>query len=241
MPLATIWTIESDFDRDTIKCLAPKLVTYLGIELDIRVVGKKAFSDIAQKNKRNPNTLERAVKNYLEEADCLIFILDSDSPIRLTRKRQDANSAISQIERVRDKFAEQVYLALAVHELEAWLLIDCIGICCYFAGVDNSVKSRQRQERKFRSLLKNVPGDTELIVEAEAGGKGPKEYLIELSEKILKALDPRIKPHTLNRKRYGEYLSPTLAEYIEINNETLKRNASLERFGQFLAQCGVSG
>lgn len=240
MPLATIWAIESDFDRDVSKCLAHKLIIHLGIELDIRVVGKKAFSDIAKRNKINPNALEEAVRNYLMESDCLIFVLDSDSPIRLQRRRQDENSAISQIERVRDKFGEQVYLALAAHELETWLLVDCLGICCYFAGVDNSIKSRQRRERKFRGFLKNVPGNTELIVEAEVGGKGPKEYLIELSEKILKILDPRIRPRTLNRKRYREALSPVLAEYIEINTETLRRNASLQRFGQFLAQCGAS-
>jgi hypothetical protein len=235
----TIWAIESDNDKDVIKELAGKLAAYLEIKIEIRVVGKNAFNDVTKKVKREPTALERAVASYLVDSNCVIFITDSDSNNRLQSRRKNQNSAISQIERVTNKFAGKAHLALAVHELEAWLLIDCLGVCCYFAGVENSLKFRARQQVKFKSLLKNVPGNTELIVEAEAGGKGPKEYLINFSEKILKALDPKIKPRPLNQKKYRESLSAKLAEYIEINDETLKRNKSLQTFGRYLAQCGT--
>ncbi len=233
-----IWATESDNDKEVVKHLAPKLAAHLDIEVDVQTVGKKAFTRVAKKVKSNPAALEKAVGNYLKKFDCVIFIRDTDSPIRLKRRRQDKNSAISQIERVRDKFEGQVHLALAVHEIEAWLLVDCLGICCYFAKVENSSKPRERQAQKFQSLLRNYrKGNTELIVEAESGGKGPKEYLIGLSEKILRVIDPKIKRHKLNDKKYEESLSPKIAAYIEINSETLSRNKSLRQFGDYLKQC----
>ena len=242
MPSVGIWTIESDNDKEVVGHLALKLAAYLGLEIEIRTLGKKTFSDVAKRVNKDPDALTKAVRNYLIENNCIIFVLDTDSPIRLAHKRQDPHSAISQIERVTDKFGTRVYVALAVQEVEAWLLVDCVGICCYFAGVENSSKSRARQEKKFQSLLKKYArGNTELIVEAEAGGKGPKEYLIELSERIIRTLQPQIGLRVLNQKKYRESLSPALAKYIEIGDEALKRNASLQRFGEYLTRCSTIG
>lgn len=240
MPRITIWAVESDNDKNTVKCLARKLAAYLELNIQVHAVGKKAFGDVAKKLRRDSEALEKAVAKYLVDSNCVIFVTDSDSYNRLEKRRENVNSAISQIERVQEKFKGQVQLALAVHELEAWLLIDCLGICCYFAGVENSLSSRQRQQNRFRSLLRQAQrGDTELFVEAEAGGAGPKESLIKFSEKILKRLNPNIKSRSLNQKKYRESLSPDVAEYIEINDETLRRNNSFRRFGQYLKKCGT--
>lgn len=239
MPRVTIWTIESDYDKEAVKLLAHKLATHQKTNLAIRAVGRKVFSDVTSKTKKDPDALGKAVNNYLRDGDsCVIFVTDSDSPILLERKRQDTNSAISQIEQVTRKFAGRAHLALAIHELEAWLLVDCVGVCCYFAGVKNTSESRQKQAAKFQGILKNYSrGNTELIVEAEAGGKGPKEYLIELSEKILKSHNPKIVQRIITQKRYTESLSPEVANYIEINDDNLRRNASLQRFGEYLIGC----
>lgn len=232
----TIWAIESDYDKEAIKHLANKLLAYYGIKTTIRPVGRKAFRDIAKALKKKPDALEQAVSNYLKSGDdCVIFVLDSDSPIRLQEKKQNVKSALNQIEHVVDKFEGQVHIAPAIHELEAWLLVDCLGICCYFAGVENSQKSRKRQQKKFQSLLKKYHhGNTELIVEATTGGKGPKEYLTHFSEKILTTLNPKITPRVLNQKKYREALSPELAKYTTINEQTLRCNKSLQQFGQKL-------
>ena len=240
MPRVTIWVIESDNDKEVVKCLSRKLATYLGLNIRVRAVGKKAFNDVAKQLKRKPDALERAIADYLEDSNCVIFVTDSDSYIRLEKRQDNPTSAISHIKQVQDKFAGKVHLALAVHELEAWLLVDCLGICCYFAGVENSPNPRQRQYKKFQSLLKQSPGNTELIVEVEPGAIGPKEYLIEFSGKILKTLNPKIKPRILNQKKYKPSLSPEIAQYIEINDDTLRRNNSLRQFGQYLEQCGAS-
>lgn len=43
---------------------------------------------------------------------------------------------------------------------------------------------------------------------------------------------------TPNREKYCENLSSQIAAYIEINADALRRNASLQKFGAYLTQCG---
>ncbi|MBI1880354.1 MAG: hypothetical protein HYR94_19395 [Chloroflexi bacterium] len=86
-------------------------------------------------------------------------------------------------------------------------------------------------------------GDTSVIVEPIPGGKGAKERLEKFSEEILIALgrDSKtkgtIKHKTIDQNKYEESLSPKVAEYIEINAQTLKRNTSLQHLGQLLIRC----
>ena len=84
----------------------------------------------------------------------------------------------------------KVFLAQAVQELEAWLLIDCLGMFCHFASqrtqYREDCRSRVLANKAFDRLIRNKQkGDTEKIVEAESGGKGAKEYLKNFSEEIL--------------------------------------------------------
>jgi hypothetical protein len=65
----------------------------------------------------------------------VIFVIDHDGPQAQANRRQEPNSLINQIEEVvkLKEFQGRVHLVEAVNELEAWLLIDCTGIFCYFA------------------------------------------------------------------------------------------------------------
>ena len=242
MPSVRIWALESDYDAKAVECLANKLVTYLQLgNVFIRAVGKSA---IPKRPKGSAaNVLLRAVQNYLKQDNCVIFVLDTDGPMASHQRRQEPNSLINQVERVvvDSNLVGKVYLAWAVTELEAWLLIDCLGIFCYFASKRKPYKENCRKKvtahRSFSSLIRNYqPGNTELIVEAEMGGKGVKEHLIEFSEGILLALNPTMPQKNISREKYREALSPDVAEHIVINNATLKRNHSLEYLGDLLTR-----
>ena len=244
MPTVRVWTLESDYDTEAVKFLANKLVTYLQLEnLSIQSVGKRALPKRDRKGEPLSNALRKATQNYLEEDACVIFVIDSDSPMSTHERRQQQNSLINQIERVINdsSFAGKVFLAQAVQELEAWLLIDCLGVFCYFASQSPRYRQIDRDRvstnQSFTQLVRHYQsGNTENIVEAEIGGKGAKEYLTEFSEKILLALNPNMPSRNVNRQRYREAMSPEVAEHVDINQETLRRNNSLRKLGSVLAQ-----
>jgi len=189
----------------------------------------------------------RTTQIYLEENTCVIFVIDHDSPMSGHQRRQEPNSLINQVEQIvtDHRFAGKVFLVQAVQELEAWLLIDCLGIFCYFAGKSPRYRQIDRNRvstnQSFVQLVRRYQsGNTENIVEAEIGGKGAKEYLTEFSEKILLALNPNIPSRNINRQRYREAMSPEVAEHVEINQETLRRNNSLRSLGGVLARFNQS-
>lgn len=95
---------------------------------------------------------------------------------------------------------------------------------------DNDARAVKRLVNRYQR------GNTENIVEAEQGGRGAKEYLIEFSEKILSELNPNIRPKNINREKYREALSPEVAEHIVINRETLQRNNSLKKLGDVIGR-----
>ena len=238
MPTVRIWTVESDNDQDVVECLANKLVAHLQLDnLSVQVFGKSAIP------RRRDSPLRRATQNYLRDADCVIFVIDQDSPMSTHQRRQEPNSLINQIERVVNDphFRGKVFLAWAIQELEAWLLIDCLGIFCYFASQSPQYRTfdrdRIRQHSSFGPLIdRHQKGNTEHIVEAVPGGRGAKEYLREFSERILRALNPRMPERNVNEKRYDESISPEVAEHIDINQNTLRRNNSLRRLGDVLTR-----
>ena len=252
MPTVRIWTVESDYDRDAVKCLANKLATYLQLDnLSIQASGRRALQSAGRnqpprRNRhRSPSSdaLRRATQNYLREDICVIFVIDQDSPMSTDQRRQEPNSLINQIERVVNDphFRGKVFLAWAIQELEAWLLIDCLGIFCYFARQSPQYRTfdrdRIRQNSSFRLLVdRHQTGNTENIVEAVPGGRGAKEYLREFSEQILRAINPSMPQRNVNENRYKEAISPEVAEHIDINQDTLRRNNSLRHLGDVLAQ-----
>jgi hypothetical protein len=86
MSRVTIWALESDNDAKTIKCLANKLATHLQLaKVSIRAAGKRA---IPRRPRGKPaDVLKRAVKNYLKQDDCVIFVIDTDGPMASHKRR----------------------------------------------------------------------------------------------------------------------------------------------------------
>lgn len=236
MPNVRIWTVESDNDAKAVKCLANQLATHLQLgNLSIRVSGKKELLE------RNP--LRKKVQNYLREEACVIFVVDLDGPMSMHQRRQEPNSLINQVTKIVNnrRFAGRVFLAQAVQELEAWLLIDCLGIFCYFASKraqyrENCRNTVSADRALARWIARHQRGNTENITETQIGGKGPKEYLVEFSEQILRRLNPNMPQRNLRQRRYRETMSPDIAEHVVIDRETLRRNHSLRQLGELLAQ-----
>ena len=240
MPTVRIWTLESNNDAKAVKCLANKLVTHLQFEnLSIQVSGKQAVP----KRKPSGDMLRMAVQNYLKQDACVIFVIDNDGPMSSHQRQQEPNSLINQITRVvgDSRFTGKVFLARAVQELEAWLLIDCLGIFCYLASKVPRYRKICRDtvstNQPFTRLVNHYQkGNTEYIVEAEIGGSGAKEYLIEFSKKILSELNPNMPHRNINRQQYRENMSPEMAAHVLIDQHTLGRNNSLRELGNLLAQ-----
>ena len=187
--------------------------------------------------------MKTAVLNYLKEDNSLIFVIDHDSYRSMAQRRRETNSLINQIERVtRDRsLNNRVSIVLAVQELEAWLLVDCLGIFCYFAdkrgGLKKNCRKRTNQSRSFGRLVRrHQKGDTTQIVEAEIGGRGPKEYLEDFTEEVLRELNPRLSQRDVRKGRFSEKMSPEIAEYVVINSETIGRNSSLRKLGELLSR-----
>ena len=248
MTTVRIWTVESDYDDEAVKCLADKLVTHLQLgNLSIKASGESALRRFQIKGASLSETLRKGVQTYLKEEACVIFVIDSDSPMSVHQRRKEPNSLINQVEQVVNDSslpAGKVFLAQAVQELEAWLLIDCLGIFCYFASQSPQHRTIDRdsvlKNQAFGRLVKRYQkGDTEKIVEAEVGGKGAKEYLEDFSEQILLTINPKMPLKNVDRKQYSEAISPELAEYVDINQDTLRRNNSLSHLGDVLRSIQV--
>jgi len=209
LPSVRIWAPESDYDAKAIKCLSEKLSVYFGVEVSINIKGKPG-RNIAKKGSKG---LKEAVKAFLKEDRCVIFVIDHDGHQAQAKRRQEPNSLINQIEEV-VKLCKQ-------------------NLC--------SVNCRHKimQPEKFGPLIRRyTTGDTASIEEPEQGShKGVKEYLIKFSGEIFKVLHPDKKNKIDKSRKYREAQAPEIAEYIEINAETLKRNRSLTALGHQLIEC----
>ena len=244
MASITIWALESDYDAKAVKCLAGKLADHLGLDdISIRAVGSSAKPRKPKGNKDPADALKRMVELYLKEDKCVIFVIDEDGPMASHQRRQEQNSLVNQVGRVMadNRFSGSVHLAWAVREMEAWLLIDCTGIICYFASKRKPYRDNCREKIRGKADFSRLAnkfqsGNTEFIVEAEAGGKGVKEYLTNFSREIFRMINPKVK-HPPKDKLYKEKFSPEIAKFIQINSETLKRNNSLRRLRRLIAQC----
>ncbi|MBN2007082.1 MAG: hypothetical protein JXA21_27270 [Anaerolineae bacterium] len=238
MPKVMIWALESDYDASTVKCLAQKLVTHYQLDASVHAVGKSAIP-----RRNNIDTIRKAVKNYLAEYTCVIFVIDHDGPMSSHQRLQEPNSLVNQVKRILEdkELAGYVYQAKAICEIESWLLIDCVGIFHYFAMACRRKEIDRKKiesKKEFRRLTdKYQKGDTEMIVEAEMGSKGAKEYLEKFSKDVILAINPNMPDKNVEQQKYREKLSPEIAFYIEVNDQTLRRNASFAWLGKLLCQC----
>ena len=244
MQTIRIWTPESDNDAKAVGCLANKLVAHLQLRnLSIRESGRQAVPKRSVSDASSNDKLRIAVQNYLRQEACVIFVIDSDGPMSSHKRLQEPNSLINQITRIVEdpRFTGKVFLAQAVQELEAWLLIDCLGIFCYFARKVSRYREIYRDtvstKQDFTRLVgRYQKGNTETIVEVEMGGKGAKEYLIEFSEKILRTLNSRMPRRNVRNMRYSEIMSFAVAQHLLVDNQTLGRNNSLRKLCTLLAR-----
>jgi hypothetical protein len=222
-----IWTPESDFDSKTVRCIAQKIVEYYDSNINVLDSTKEAFNQAIKKT--DSDGLKKAVDTYLISSELVIFLLDADGVQSEAKRLQEPNSLINRINRVVAQSQGKALLILIRQELEAWLLVDCLGICCYFTTKNQQTRS-DPQWVKFAK--KHQIGKTDLIIEAESGGKNAKEYLVDLSKLILKKINPRLKPKDLKKLQYEENYSDKIAKELEINHQTIARNDSLSEFAQ---------
>lgn len=232
MSSVCIWTPESDYDKDAVCQITQKILKYYNCDLKIQYLGRDTYNNAVIKKQQDG--LKKAVDDYLKHKDLVIFLIDADSSKSQAKRRGEKNSQLNRIEAVVNASNGKVKLILMRQELEAWLLVDVLGICCYFT---KNAENRNNQDW-IKFARRKQPGQTNLIEEAELGGKNAKEYLVELSREILIKNNPNLKNKEKNLKasQYSEDRSPKIAEYIEINRETINKNGSLAEFAQCLKQ-----
>jgi len=221
-----IWTPESDFDSQAVRCIAEKIVQFYKSDITILDSTKEAYNQAVRKN-----LLDKAVKNYLKTSTLVIFLIDADGIQSQAEHLKQPNSLVNKITEVVNSIDNAILIYIR-QELEAWLLVDCMGICCYFTKDE---KTRIKKDW-IEFSTKNQRGNTELIVESIRGGKGAKEYLVDFSDSINLKINPNLakKLDNLKQKRYSESNSPQVAKYIEINQQTLAKNESLREFAKYL-------
>ena len=164
-----IWAPESDFDSKTVCCIAKKIVKYYDSNITVSDSSKVAFNQAIRKE--GADGLKQAVDIYLQNSELVIFLLDADGVQSQAQRLKEPNSLINRIKKVVEQSQGKCLLILIRQELEAWLLVDCLGICCYFR------KNQQtRSDPKWQKFAnKYQKGKTDLITEAVPGGKNAKE------------------------------------------------------------------
>ena len=126
MSTVRIWAVKSHHDAKAVKRLANKWVTDLQLgNLSIQTTDKKAFLKRNRKNDSLGDTLRRATQHYLQQDDCVIFVIDRNSPMSTHQRQQKSDLLITGTEQIlkESHFAGKVFLAQGVQELKAWLPI----------------------------------------------------------------------------------------------------------------------
>ncbi|CAD5981945.1 hypothetical protein PCC9214_04891 [Planktothrix tepida] len=226
-----LWAPESDYDAKTVHCIAKKIVTFHRKDNVELILGTKQAYNHAIKN-REEDGLQKAVEIYLKDHNSVLFLIDYDGRQSEAARLKQPNSFFNRINKVveNSKFSGRVQLILICQELEAWLLVDCLGICCYYTKSKNT-----RTKKDWQNFAnKHQIGRTENITEAESGGKGAKEYLENFSKLIAEKRNRQLKEKDLKKHKYTESLSPEIADYLEINRTTIERNSSLKEFDEYL-------
>jgi hypothetical protein len=228
-----IWTPESDFDSKAVLYIAEKIVAFYGSDIKVLDSSERAYKDAVKTDQKDG--LKKQVNIYLKTSYLVIFLIDYDGIQSHAERLKQPNSLVNKITEVVNSIDNAILIYIR-QELEAWLLVDCLGICCYFK---NDEKIRYKQDW-IDFAKRNQHGSTDLIVEPVSegkGAKGAKEYLINiLSDKINCKINPNLKQKRKNLKneRYDERNSPEVAKYIEINQQILARNESLREFAKYL-------
>lgn len=217
-----LWTPESDHDGIAVRTLVNNIKNGLGAEhLIVSTAGRRPYQEAARQGK-----LKTSVEIYLKQFDHILFLLDYDNPESDAQRRKEAGSFINRIRPVCEALPEKVHLVIMMAELEAWLLVDVLGLCVHFA----ELTSRPTDGEWLTFANKRQTGNTETIREAGPGLPGVKEHLVRLSKEILKQKNRRLKKRDLIERCYVESMAPKVAERLLLTPEALKRNPSLQAF-----------
>lgn len=232
-----IWTPESDFDSKAVRCIAEKIIALYGINTkDIKIFegSERAYKDAVKTDQKDG--LKKQVNIYLKTSDLVIFLIDADGVQSQAERLKQPNSLVNKITEVVNSIDNAILIYIR-QELESWLLVDCLGICCYFTKDENT----KIKPDWIKFINKYQSGYTESIIEADNQSKGAKEYLEAFSDDINCKINPKLKQkrQNLKEKRYRERDSPQVAKYIEISKQTLARNESLSEFAKYLLIIGI--
>jgi hypothetical protein len=193
MPSIRLWVPESDYDSKAVGCIANKIVALYGGDITIQLADKQGFNRAT--NPKIQDGLKKAVDAYLKNDILVIFLLDSDGIESQNQRRREKNSLVNRIEEVVKLFegVGRVKYFPMIQELEAWLLVDYLGICCFFT------KNDHRNNQEWIKFAKSKQrGQTDLIAEAESGGRGAKEFLVKASQEILIKHNPNLRDKPKN-------------------------------------------
>jgi hypothetical protein len=128
MTTVRIWSLEPDYDAETIKRLADKLVpsSQLG-NLSIQPASEKRFLKRQKDGEHLNDTLRKALQHYLKQDACVILFTDRDSPTSIHQRWGKTDSLINEIEQVANDsiLADKVSFTQTVNELEGCLLRVC--------------------------------------------------------------------------------------------------------------------
>ena len=103
--------------------------------------------------------LDKAVNIYLQTSDLVIFLIDYDGIQSNFERRGEPNSLANRITKVVNSIDNAILIYIR-QELESWLLVDCLGICCYF---NNKKDENTRYKKDWIDFAKrNQHGSTDL-------------------------------------------------------------------------------
>jgi hypothetical protein len=149
MPSIRIWTPESDFDSKAVRCIAEKIVAFYGSDIKILEASKMAYNQAFQKNQKDG--LQKQVNIYLKTSDLVIFLIDYDGIQSYAQRSKEPNSLVNRITEVVNSI-DKAILVYIKQEVESWLLVDCLGICCYFTKDESTRIKKDWIEDEFKSL-----------------------------------------------------------------------------------------
>lgn len=126
MTAVRIWALGPFYDAETVKVLPDKLAKHLQMShLTIRTVSNLEFSCLNAKGL----PLGDAVRHYLEQESCVIFLIDNYSSIDMAQRWREPKSLINQVEQVvsDSRFAGKVFRVHDFHELDVEAVRKSLG------------------------------------------------------------------------------------------------------------------
>ena len=124
MSTVRIWAVKSDHEAKAVKSIANKLVSDWQLSnLSIQSAGR--ISSLVRKGKPLSDTLRKATQHYLNQDDCVIFVIERNSPMSIHPGFPESSSLFKETEKIltESHLAGKIFLAQGIQELNVWLPI----------------------------------------------------------------------------------------------------------------------